>query len=473
MAQDKLKVLFVGDVEGRFDEIFTQVNAVNAKAGPFAAMLCVGRFFAPDGCSDALMPYLTSEKRISVPTYFITGDEDPGKGSTSLVDDIQDGGEVCKNLTFLGRAGAKRLPCGLSVAYLSGAYKPDKYALDAAFAGRRNAKTLAPHYISSDVDEIVRAARGGEDGEENEEFSLAGVDVLLTAEWGEKFDALLPDTMSHPLASATEDNLSPAVTRLATKVAARYHVAGTEGAYFAPPPYRNALHATRFYGLGKVGNAAGAKSLVAVAVTPTAQLALDAARTGARDGGDACTPCPYTYERPKPRVAEPEEDASTPAAAVGPAPRDHNAPKRHEDLPSGEWKCGMCGNVNSAHQQKHCHMKKCGAPREGDLELWRMQNMSFNGRGAKRDADGAIVNALGGVRGAGGGEGRVYSMMSKAEAEAAAAAAAAERAAAAEEEAAKRAKMTAKERTSLYASQKTMTAKQKYRKGTSNPGAWR
>ena len=124
-------------------------------------MLCVGRFFAPDGCSDALMPYLTSEKRISVPTYFITGDEDPGKGSTSLVDDIQDGGEVCKNLTFLGRAGAKRLPCGLSVAYLSGAYKPDKYALDAAFAGRRNAKTLAPHYISSDVDEIVRAARGG------------------------------------------------------------------------------------------------------------------------------------------------------------------------------------------------------------------------------------------------------------------------------------------------------------------------
>jgi hypothetical protein len=64
-------------------------------------------------------------------------------------------------------------------------------------------------------------------------------------------------------------------------------------------------------------------------------------------------------------------------------------------------------------------------------------------------------------------------MMSKAEAEAAAAAAAAERAAAAEEEAAKRAKMTAKERTSLYASQKTMTAKQKYRKGTSNPGAWR
>ena len=91
--------------------------------------------------------------------------------------------------------------------------------------------------------------------------------------------------------------------------------------------------------------------------------------------------------------------ASTPAAAVGPAPRDQNRPKRHEDLPSGEWKCGMCGNVNRAHQQKQCHMKKCGAPREGDLELWRMQNMSFNGRGAKRDADGAIVNALGGVRG--------------------------------------------------------------------------
>ena len=58
----------------------------------------------------------------------------------------------------------------------------------------------------------------------------------------------------HPLVAAKEDTLSPAVSRIATEVSARYHLAGTEGVHFQMAPYRNPLHATRFYGLGAVNN---------------------------------------------------------------------------------------------------------------------------------------------------------------------------------------------------------------------------
>ena len=39
--EDKVKVLCVGDVEGRHENLFKTVSRLNAKAGPFAAVLCV------------------------------------------------------------------------------------------------------------------------------------------------------------------------------------------------------------------------------------------------------------------------------------------------------------------------------------------------------------------------------------------------------------------------------------------------
>ena len=112
----KVKILCTGDVDGKFSTLCKTVGKLNQKAGPFAALLCVGRFFDKDGHQDDLVPYLEGKASVPVPTYFITGDEDDTKGCTSLVDDIPDGGQLCKNLTFLGRRGVKRLPCGLTVA---------------------------------------------------------------------------------------------------------------------------------------------------------------------------------------------------------------------------------------------------------------------------------------------------------------------------------------------------------------------
>lgn len=45
---------------------------VNAKAGPFTCMLCVGPLFA-EGDNAELQPYLDGTKQVPLPTYFIDG----------------------------------------------------------------------------------------------------------------------------------------------------------------------------------------------------------------------------------------------------------------------------------------------------------------------------------------------------------------------------------------------------------------
>ena len=168
----------------------------------------------------------------------------------------------------------------MKVAYLSGAY--DLRRSDESGVFHRGGSSFKPLYLREDVQRVVDAASTGEEEE------LAGVDVLMTAEWGEKFDTLLPRTNrrrrrprgQHPLPRGHHARLS---------VPARYHLAGTEGVHLQLPPYRNGLHATRFYGLG-AGTAAGAKFVVALAVTPTIQLALAAARDGVGGRGRDAVP---------------------------------------------------------------------------------------------------------------------------------------------------------------------------------------
>jgi len=47
------KVIVAGSVNGKFQEFFEKLTAVNARNGPFACCFCVGDFFAPDARSSA------------------------------------------------------------------------------------------------------------------------------------------------------------------------------------------------------------------------------------------------------------------------------------------------------------------------------------------------------------------------------------------------------------------------------------
>ena len=455
--EDKVKVLCVGDVEGRHENLFKTVSRLNAKAGPFAAVLCVGRFFGLDGTNDELLPYIQKRLSVPAPTYFITADEDDADGSTSLIDDIPDGGELCPNLTFLGRRGVRRLPCGVEVAFISGVYHPERFRESGVFH-RRSARAFSPFYLQEDVDDVIAAAAEGE------ARALAGVDFLLTSEWGENFDALMSSSAGGVFAETPPTRLSPAVATLASRVSARYHVAGTLNAHVQLPPYKNPLHATRFYGLGKLGDPKKAKSVVALAATPTTLLALAAARDGKTEGEDA-TPCPYTAVRrvPDAEGAGGADGADGADGAEGAASREYAAPedtgeRAHDALPDGGWRCGECGNVNRAHQTERCNMHRCGAPRRGPLGMWRLTHMSsFAGKGVKRDVEG-------GVRAV------VHGAPNRADAATEKTAGSNQGSDAADANAKRR---KAEAQPSLYQGQRAMTGKQKFRKGTRNPGAWR
>lgn len=49
--------LVVGDVRGRFKQLFQRVEQVNKKAGPFEILCCVGDFFGEDKQNEELIAY--------------------------------------------------------------------------------------------------------------------------------------------------------------------------------------------------------------------------------------------------------------------------------------------------------------------------------------------------------------------------------------------------------------------------------
>ena len=111
------KILVCGDVRGEFSALFDRVAVLESKAGPFAAVLCVGTFFSAEGHAQ-LAPYISGAKLVAVPTYFVCGDEP--EGSTSLVDGATGtlGVDVAPNISYLGRHGVRELSCGITVGYL-------------------------------------------------------------------------------------------------------------------------------------------------------------------------------------------------------------------------------------------------------------------------------------------------------------------------------------------------------------------
>lgn len=47
----------MGDVRGRFKQLFSRVEQVNKKAGPFEILCCVGDFFGADKQNEELIAY--------------------------------------------------------------------------------------------------------------------------------------------------------------------------------------------------------------------------------------------------------------------------------------------------------------------------------------------------------------------------------------------------------------------------------
>ncbi|XP_014219436.1 CWF19-like protein 1 [Copidosoma floridanum] len=240
---EKQRVLLCGDVEGRFKLLFNKVDAINKKSGPFDFLFCVGNFFGKNNAD--LEPFKAGTKTISVPTYIMGPNDD--EGLVHYTDPT--GGEICTNLTYLGKHGLYTASSGLKIAYLSGVEKGKDVAKECSFDHK-------------DVTALRNSCLKGCP-------SFRGVDVLLTSQWPEgisNLDEQKPDF---------EYQGSRLISWLATHIKPRYHVSGLENVHYERSPYRNQHEsqdginiATRFIALAKVANPEKKKWLYALNLTP-------------------------------------------------------------------------------------------------------------------------------------------------------------------------------------------------------------
>ncbi|KAH8316447.1 hypothetical protein KR067_008266, partial [Drosophila pandora] len=253
--------LVVGDVRGRFKQLFQRVEQVNKKAGPFEILCCVGDFFGDEKQNEELIAYKNGFKHskyyllghvivsqginlisVTVPTYILgPNKKEHAKYYESLTD-----GEICTNLTYLGRRGVYTLSSGVKIAYLSG--------LEAS------GTTDSEHEFTK-ADAI--AVRNSCLVSKNCSTEYRGVDVLLTSQW--------------PYGMQEKENASASklVSFLCREIKPRYHFCAINGTHYECAPFRMPKDettqfelCTRFISLADVGNAAKAKYIYALSLKP-------------------------------------------------------------------------------------------------------------------------------------------------------------------------------------------------------------
>ncbi|XP_058826672.1 CWF19-like protein 1 homolog [Topomyia yanbarensis] len=246
--ETKQKILIVGDVCGKLKSFFSRVETLNKKTGPFDLVLCVGSFFGKSPEVAELNDYKTGKKNVPVPTY-ILGPND--EASAKFYSNTQDG-DICENLSYLGKRGIYSTSTGLKIAYVSGTE-----------ADNESGKKVPEWKFTKDD---VVAVRDSCFASKSNMGDYRGVDVLLTSQW----PIGIREQVKHG---------SKQIAWLANAIKPRYHFCGQNGDYFEPPPYRNKPDkntqmelATRFIALAEFGNQNKKKHIYALNVTPVDKM---------------------------------------------------------------------------------------------------------------------------------------------------------------------------------------------------------
>ncbi|XP_023062179.2 CWF19-like protein 1 isoform X3 [Piliocolobus tephrosceles] len=238
-------VLACGDVEGKFDILFSRIRAIQKKSGNFDLLLCVGNFFGstPDAEWEE---YKTGIKKAPIQTYVL------GANNQETVKYFQDadGCELAENITYLGRKGIFTGSSGLQIVYLSGTESLNEPVPSYNFS---------PKDVSSLSTMLCTTSQ------------FKGVDILLTSPWP-KYVGNFGNSSGEV---DTKKCGSALVSSLAMGLKPRYHFAALEKTYYERLPYRNhivlqenAQHATRFIALANVGNPEKKKYLYAFSIVP-------------------------------------------------------------------------------------------------------------------------------------------------------------------------------------------------------------
>ncbi|XP_055380214.1 CWF19-like protein 1 homolog [Condylostylus longicornis] len=237
---NKIKILVCGDVKGKFKQLFHRVEIINQKSGPFEILLCVGEFF--DKNNDELIAYKNGYKNVPVPTFIL------GSCLAETVKnfDISSGGDICSNITYLGKRGLYTLSNGIKIAYVSGVESDQSSDIS---------------FDESDINfvaDICLASKGNLN-------DYRGIDILITSQWCRGI--------------MENDNSSPLISYLITQIRPRYHFCGLNKLYYEAPPFRikpdnntQLELSTRFIALANVGNIKKEKYIYAASLVPVEKM---------------------------------------------------------------------------------------------------------------------------------------------------------------------------------------------------------
>lgn len=299
----QLKILVAGDVEGNFDQLFSRIRSIQKKSGNFDLLLCVGDFFGTN--FTAWESYTKGDKKVPIATLILG----PNKFEHTDYYKDKDGGDICDNVTYLGKKGTYNGSSGLTIAYLSGTESSD-------------GKSGEIHFSQQDVSSLLLPIAT--------DNKFQGVDILITSQWPQGVDRY-----GIPVESIDGSNIgSRLISHLAINLRPRYHFCGMEDVYYERQPYRNHKvlaekdrHVTRFIGLAKLSNTQKKKYLYAFSLTPLTSID----QTELNKQPTDVTECPYKSEEVKPK----QEDESSAQFFYDMTPREEKGKKRQRDKDGG------------------------------------------------------------------------------------------------------------------------------------------
>ncbi|CAG9795733.1 unnamed protein product [Diatraea saccharalis] len=266
---EKQKTLVCGDVNGNFNALFSRVETIVKKSGPFDVLLCVGNFFKDD--NSELDAYKMGTRKVPVTTYVF------GPSNSDHIQFYPDeGSDIAPNIIYMGRRGIFTTSMDVKIAYLSGLSRRE-LGKDIPMC------TFEPSDCSAVRDACFRG-----------QAEFRGVDVLISTLW----PAGIQQDETQKV-DVQEDRLSDLLSWLSIHIKPRYHFVPSVDKYYERQPYRNqSVHqdyrecATRFIALAPVGNKMKEKWIYACSLQPISKMRMTDLLQATTDE----TPCPYDPE---------------------------------------------------------------------------------------------------------------------------------------------------------------------------------
>lgn len=179
-----------------------------------------------------------------VPTY-ILGPTQSGQLETDYKEN--ENGEICTNITYLGKRGLYTASSGVKIAYLS---------------GTEGSASDDVHFDMSDVEQVRNACLSS-----NIATDFRGADILMTSQWPKGIEA------------SEDESGSSLISWLSTQIRPRYHFCGRNGKHHEHMPFRVPASdvtelqlSTRFISLAELGSKS--KNIYALNVTPVDKMKL-------------------------------------------------------------------------------------------------------------------------------------------------------------------------------------------------------